>query len=483
MGEGDCHTVPISPDNMRVPFFPVRDMFSLFLPSQNPQPERGVVISVATAQHDPLQDATGRLALRKASLRLVPLIALGYCAAYIDRVNISFAAVQMNRDLHFSASIYGLGAGLFFVSYTLCEVPSNLLLVRFGARRWLARIMLTWGLLAIGMMFVRTPIQFYVMRFLLGIAEAGFFPGVVFYLTEWFPPGYRARTLSRFYVALPLASTVMGSLAGGLLALNGRLSLAGWQWLFLVEGLPPLALSVLLWKYLPDKPADASWLDVEERAWLERRLAESAEGTLAPSDAAADLRAVVSDPRVWMIASFFFCELTTLYGWAFSAPVILQADTGFTIGQVGVVIAIYGLIGAAAMLLGAMSSDRTGERYRHIGLPMLLMAFGFIIGGLSTHPWMAVPAFALTVIGYNAAQGPALSLPSSFLSGRVSAIGYAFMNMIGMVGGFIGPYWMGRARDLTGNYQRGLLTLAVPSLIAAILIYLLKQRTTRTVSE
>jgi ACS family tartrate transporter-like MFS transporter len=415
--------------------------------------------------------------LRKASLRLVPLIALGYGAAYIDRVNISFAAVQMNRDLHFSASIYGLGAGLFFVSYTLCEVPSNLLLVRFGARRWLARIMLTWGLLAMGMMFVRTPIQFYVMRFLLGIAEAGFFPGVVFYLTEWFPPEYRARTLSRFYIALPLASTVMGSLAGGLLALNGRLSLAGWQWLFLVEGLPPLVLSVLLWKYLPDTPADAAWLEPKERAWLERRLAESAEGTLAPTHTMADLRGVVADPRVWIIAGFFFCELTTLYGWAFSAPVILQADTGFSIGQVGVVIAIFGLFGAAAMLLGAMHSDRTQERFKHIGLPMLLMAAGFVAGGLTTHPLLAVPAFALTVIGYNAAQGPALSLPSSFLSGRTAAIGYAFMNMIGMVGGFIGPYWMGRARDLTGNYQHGLLTLAIPSFTAAVLIYVLKRRT------
>ena len=181
----------------------------------------------------------GRSALRKASLRLVPLIAFGYGAAYVDRVNISFASMQMNRDLHFSATMYGFGAGLFFLSYALCEIPSNLLLVRFGARRWLARIMMTWGLLAIGMMFVRTPFEFYSMRFLLGMAEAGFFPGVVFYLTEWFPPAYRARTISRFYIALPLASTVMGSLAGGLLSLNGRLFLAGWQWLFLVEGLPP----------------------------------------------------------------------------------------------------------------------------------------------------------------------------------------------------------------------------------------------------
>ena len=191
----------------------------------------------------------------------------------MDRVNISFAAVQMNRDLHFSASIYGLGAGLFFVSYALCEVPSNLLLVRFGARRWLSRIMLTWGIIAMAMLLVRTPVEFYCMRFLLGMAEAGFFPGVVFYLTEWFPPEHRARVISRFYIALPLASTVMGSLAGSLLSLNGNLSLSGWQWLFLVEGLPPLILSVLFWRYLPDAPQDAAWLTDPERTWLLGKLA------------------------------------------------------------------------------------------------------------------------------------------------------------------------------------------------------------------
>ncbi len=418
----------------------------------------------------------GRSALRKASLRLVPLIAFGYGAAYVDRVNISFASMQMNRDLHFSATMYGFGAGLFFLSYALCEIPSNLLLVRFGARRWLARIMMTWGLLAIGMMFVRTSFEFYSMRFLLGMAEAGFFPGVVFYLTEWFPPAYRARTISRFYIALPLASTVMGSLAGGLLSLNGRLSLAGWQWLFLVEGLPPLALSYLFWKYLPDSPADAPWLSSSERTWLQAELATAASHTRSSTHSIADLRAVIADQRVWMIAFYFLCQLTVLYAWAFSAPVILQQLTGFTIGKTGALIAGIGLLGAASMLLGALHSDRTGERPLHIAIPMLLMAAGFLVGSLTHHALLAVIAFTVSVIAYNAAQGPVLALPSAFLSGRTAAIGYAFMNMIGMFGGFIGPYWMGRARDLTGNYQRGLLTLAVPSILAACLILLLPRQ-------
>lgn len=422
----------------------------------------------------PEELATGRSALRKASLRLIPLIAFGYCAAYMDRVNISFAAAQMNRDLHFSASIYGLGAGLFFVSYALCEVPSNLLLVRFGARRWLSRIMLTWGLIAMAMMFVRTPVQFYCMRFLLGMAEAGFFPGVVFYLTEWFPPEHRARVISRFYIALPLASTVMGSLAGGLLALNGKLSLAGWQWLFLVEGVPPLILSVLFWRYLPDAPQDAAWLTDRERIWLQGELRSAAAHTLQSTHIGADLRAVLRDKRIWLIGVFYLCELTVLYGWAFSAPVILQSLTGLTVGRVGSLIAGMGVLGAVAMLLNARHSDRTHERPLHIVLPCLLMAAGFTVGGLTLHPLLVVAAFTLTVIAYNAAQGPSLAMPSAFLSGRTSAIGYAVINGIAMVGGFVGPYWMGRARDLTGDYQRGLLTLAVPCVLAAMLIYILK---------
>src|ERR1700676_5516375 len=204
-------------------------------------------------------------AYRKASLRILPLIALGYGAAYIDRVNISFASLQMNRDLNFSATVYGFGAGLFFLSYAACEVPSNLLLYRFGARRWLARIMVTWGLVAMAMVYVRTPTQFYVARFFLGMAEAGFFPGVIFYMTQWFPPELRARSITRFYIAWPLSSVVMGVLAGALMGLVGRLGLAGWQWLFAIEGAPAVILGVIFFLLLPDGPATARWLTEPER--------------------------------------------------------------------------------------------------------------------------------------------------------------------------------------------------------------------------
>jgi len=430
---------------------------------------------LSTAPPSAYVDSTGRSAIRKATLRLVPLIALGYGAAYMDRINISFASLKMNADLGFSPVVYGTGAGLFFISYAFCEIPSNLLLVRFGARRWLARIMLTWGIIAIGMLFVRTPIQFYTMRFLLGVAEAGFFPGVLFYLTQWFPPEYRARTISRFYIALPLSSTVMGSIASSLLALNGRLHLAGWQWLFLVEGIPPLILSIVFIRQLPDKPSDAGWLTTSECEWLESRLASAESESHEIENLWSDLATTLTNVRVLLLGVFFLCMLTVLYAWSFSAPAILTQLTGASVGFVGMIVATMGLFGAAAMLLTAAHSDRAGERRLHIAIPCLLMASGFVIGALTHIVAVAIVAFALTVIAYNACQGPALTLPSTFLRGRSSAIGYATINMIGMFGGFIGPYWMGVARQLTGDYQRGLLTLAIPSALAAGIMLILSR--------
>ncbi len=422
-------------------------------------------------------ESIGRSAIRKASLRLVPLIGLGYGLAYMDRINISFASLQMNQDLGFGPLVYGTGAGIFFLAYGLCEIPSNVLLVRFGARRWLARIMLTWGILATGMLFVRTAPEFYIMRCLLGMAEAGFFPGVVFYLTQWFPPEHRARVISRFYIALPLSSTVMGSVAAALLSLNGRLHLRGWQWLFLLEGLPPVLLSVVFLRLLPDRPAEAKWLTAPERTWLERRLAEAesrSQQSPAQANLGRDLKTALGDARVWLLGIFYLCILTVLYGWSFSAPAILIQITHRSVGEVGAMIAVMGLLGAAAMLATAWHSDRSGERVLHIAIPCLLMAFAYATGALTHSPVLAVAAFALAVVAYNASQGPALALPATFLSGRSSAIGYAAIVAIGIPGGTLGPLWMGFARQWTGDYQRGLLTLAAPSAVAAGLIFLLR---------
>ena len=447
---------------------------------------RSISFTAVREDADSSTEAIGRSAIRKASLRLIPLIALGYGAAYMDRVNISFAALQMNRDLHFSATIYGFGAGLFFLSYAACEVPSNLMLYRFGARRWLARIMVTWGLIATAMLFVRTPQQFYLARFLLGMAEAGYFPGVIFYLTQWFPPELRARTISRFYISLPLSSALMGLIAGMLLNLNGRLGLAGWQWLFLIEGIPPILLGIAFLLLLPDTPADAKWLTEPEQNWILRRVRE---GVPAAHHSGAIFHALV-DPRVWQLGIFDLLMLGTTYGYMFIIPQIIQRSTHLGVTQVGFITAGLGLLGAPAMLLGASYSDRAqrqsrtaknqaNDRYWHIIPSCLLVAAGLAICGLSTAPRVVLPALSLVSIAYYAMQCPFWSLPPSLFTGKSSAAAIATVNTIGITGGFLGPYFMGIAKDLTGDYQRGLTTLALPMLLAAGIMFYLSRTTHR----
>ena len=422
-------------------------------------------------------NSIGASALRKASVRLIPLIAIAYGVAYTDRVNISFAALQMNRDLHFSASSYGLGAGLFFLSYAACEIPSNLLLYRFGARRWIARIMFTWGLLAMGMMFVRTPLEFYIARFLLGMAEAGFFPGVIFYLSQWFPANVRARTVSRFYVALPLSSVFMGAIAGALLNLQGRLGLAGWQWLFLAEGLPAVILSVIFLAFLPNTPTEAGWLTAEERDWLLNQL-RADNSAIGEQHAEGALRAILN-PRVWQLGIFLLCIYIGFYAFSFSAPLLIQQATGLSNTNVGFVIAIMGVLGALGMVLNGQHSDRAGERYLHLVVPCVLIAAAFFVGGLTVAPTFAIPAYAIIFIGFNATGGPSWAIASSFLTGKSAAAGIATANTIAIIGGFLGPFWMGRARDFTGNYQSGLLTLAVPAIAGAAILLVMRHRAIR----
>jgi ACS family tartrate transporter-like MFS transporter len=432
--------------------------------------------------------AIGASAMRKATLHLIPLIALGYGAAYIDRVNISFASLQMNRDLHFSATVYGFGAGLFFLSYAACEVPSNLLLYRFGARRWLARIMLTWGLLAIAILFVRTPWQFYTARFFLGMAEAGYFPGVLFYLMQWFPPDLRARTISRFYISLPLSSALMGLVAGALLNLNGRLGLAGWQWLFLIEGIPPVLLGIAFLLLLPDTPAHAKWLTEAERSWIIRNANQASPETAHHTES---IRHALLDSRVWQIGIFELLMLGTTYGYIFIVPLLVQQSTHLSIAKVGYITAGLGLLGVPAMLLGATYSDRAerhdrltkrraDDRYWHIIPGCVLMAVGLAICGLSTAPIIVLPALSLVFIAYNAIQGPFWSLPPSFFTGKSSAAAIAAVNTIGITGGFFGPYYMGLAKDLTGDYQRGLITLSIPMLLAAGVMLYLRRKAQRS---
>ena len=435
-------------------------------------------IDAPAANEAARQVAIGASAQRKAAWRLLPILSIGYCLAYMDRVNISFASLRMNSDLHFSATIYGLGAGLFFIGYALCEVPSNLLLLRFGPKRWLARIMFTWGLLAAAMMFVRTPLEFYGLRLLLGIAEAGFFPGVIYYLTLWFPAAMRARAVSRFYVALPLSSVVMGSLAGWLLGLQGKLGLAGWQWLFLLEGLPAALFSLVILGLLPDRPEQAQWLSIEEKDWLKHQLAE--DSSYAHLGHQAGVLEALLSPKVWLIGLFFFSALTCSYSYSFSAPAMLQAATGWSVGKVGALVAAFGVAGALSMLLGGTHSDRTGDRALHCIVPCCVMAASYFVASYGRPGWLVVVALAVSFAAFNALQAPALAVPTQFMAGRAAAAGIAAMNTITMFSGFVGPYWMGVMKDRTGFYWFGLRGLIIPSLMAATAMFVLTRSLARS---
>ena len=410
-------------------------------------------------------------ALRKASWRLLPLLGLAYGVAYMDRINISFASLRMNQDLHFSASVYGFGAGLFFLSYAVLEVPSNWMLVRFGARRWLARIMLTWGVLAMAMMFVRTPTQFYAVRFLLGAAEAGFFPGVIYYLMQWFPADQRAQAISRFYIAGPIGGVVVAALAGPLMGLQGQLGLAGWQWMFLIEGLPALVLSAVFLAALPNRPADAAWLTGEERSWLTGAMA--AESATAAGDAAHSFASAFRDPRVWLLGAIQCCLLTCAYGYIFSAPAIMQEATGLALPQIGIIMALIGLLGVPALLLAAWHSDRTSERIWHTALGFVALGLGLVILGLAYTQASVFLAYTLVILANFALNGVVWAVPSDLLKDRAAASGVAAIGAMGISGGFIGPWAMGLARDHTGDYHAGLMALSLPCLLGFILILLL----------
>lgn len=405
--------------------------------------------------------------LRRVSWRLIPFLFVLFIANYLDRVNVSFAALQMNRDLGFSGAAYGLGAGIFFVGYVLFQVPSSLLLARVGARRWIAAITMAWGCLASGMMFVRGPASFYVLRFLLGAVEAGFFPGVILYLTYWFPVNARARAVARFMTAIPVAQIVGGPVSGWLLDLHGRAGLAGWQWLFLLEGLPSIALGALVLGYLTDRPEEAVWLTPEARAGLIERLRDGHSPGPAPKVPLEDLFAM---PAVWQLAGVWILMVLVGYGQLLWLPQIIKGASGLSNFAVGVLSAAPPLAAAVAMVWIAEHSDRTGERRRHVALPCLVTAAGFAAtAAVRQSPLLATAALTLVAIGIAGSFGPFWGLATAALTGPAAAGGIALVNAIGNVGGFAGPYVVGIVKDATGGFAGALVTFAVLAAVAGLL--------------
>lgn len=406
--------------------------------------------------------------LRKARWRLLPLLSICYLVAYMDRANISFAAKTMNRDLHFSPQTYGLGAGLFFLSYALLEVPSNRLMLKFGARRWLSRIMLTWGLLAGAMVLVRSAHEFYGARLLLGCAEAGYFPGALYFLSQWFPRATRGRAISLFYVSLPMSTIVMGSLAGALLGLDGRLGLRGWQWMFLAEAAPAVVLSAVIWFGLPDDMASARWLSGEERLAITAELERDQRFDGAASE--GNIWDALRNRRVWMMGVVTFFELGMVYAITFSLPIVLGQSTGWNATWVGYLIAWTGIAGAALMVGGAWMTDRSLQPQRYVVSGFVLIAAGALAAGLHLNGWSGAGALLFMMLSFYSIQGPMLRVMTTIVPGKGAALAIGTANMCGIAGGFFGPYWMGWMREVTGGYAYGIGALCVPMLLAAVVM-------------
>jgi MFS transporter, ACS family, tartrate transporter len=407
--------------------------------------------------------------VRKVVRRLIPYLFICYIVNYIDRINVGYAALEMKTDLGFSDAVYGLGASMFFVGYVLFEIPSNLIMQRVGARLWIARIMISWGAISSCMMLVKTAHAFYLLRFLLGAAEAGFFPGTILYLTHWIPAKERARAVALFLTSTALSGVIGGPLSGLLLKLSGMHGLAGWQWLFLIEGIPAVALGIATLAYLDDRPEQARWLTPEERDWLARTIrAENEEKQLRHS---YTLLKALTHPKVWSLCLLYFSIIISFYGVVFWLPQILKNFSGLSNVMVGVVSAVPYFIAAVAMVLIGNHSDKRGERRRHVALPMLAGAVGLVLSGVLQHhsPLFAFFALCLAALGIWSTLGPFWSMPTEFLSGTAAAGGIALVNSIGNVGGFVGPYVVGYVKEQTGDFAGGLFVLAATLLLGSVL--------------
>ena len=413
-------------------------------------------------------DDVRRAAVRKVSWRLLPLLFALYIASFLGRTNLGVASLQMNRDLALSATAYAFGAGVFFFGYALFEVPSNLILARVGARVWIARIAITWGIAASAMMFVRGTTSFYALRFLLGLAEAGFFPGIIWYLGCWFPERERARAISWFMIGIPLAAVIGGPVGGALLSLSGRLGLAGWQWLFLIEGLPSIVLGVVALRWLTDKPEDATWLTPEQREWLTGEMRrERATGAAAER---ADVKRALLSGVTWWLAVLYLFALAAELGPIFFGPILVRDALALGDAGTGLVMGAIGIAGVAGMLVNGSHSDRTGERFVHSAAPLVVVAAGFAMIGLGGGPAWTIAGLVLVSIAINAFLPAFWCIPSAMFTGTAAAAAIALINSIGNLGGYLGPMLLGRAKDATGSYSTGMLILGGLALAAAAML-------------
>jgi ACS family tartrate transporter-like MFS transporter len=407
----------------------------------------------------------------KITWRLIPLLFICYIIAYIDRINVGFAKLQLQDvlgvDERIFGSVYGLGAGLFFIGYFLFEVPSNLILQRVGARIWIARIMIVWGIVSSTMMFIGSTTAFYSVRFLLGVAEAGFYPGVILYLTYWFPDKERAHTVALFATGTVIAGIVGSPLSGAILELHGFGGLEGWQWLFLIEGIPAVLIGVVVIFVLPDRPGKARWLSPAEKDWIQSRLDE--DSINSKGTAHLRLSEVFMSGRIWLLCLIYFLLTVGIYGYEMWLPSIIKEFSGLSYSIVGLINAIPYVAAIVAMLAIGYHSDRTGERRWHVAGAAFAAAAGFGFSAYLQNPYLAFMALLIALVGLKSAMGPFWALSTTFLSGTAAAGGIALINSVGNLGGFVGPTLVGVINDKTGSIVMSLWILGGALLLMGIL--------------
>lgn len=413
----------------------------------------------------------------RASRRIIPLMILLYMVSFLDRVNVGFAALTMNADLGFSPAIFGWGVGIFFIGYFIFEIPSNVVIEKVGARLWICRIMLTWGLISGAMAFVGGETSFYVLRFLLGAAEAGFAPGMILYLTYWFPADLRAKYYGTYFIAIPLASVIGAPVSAYLLGFDGHLGLKGWQWMFILEAVPALLLGIAVLWLLPDGPTKARWLSDDEKARIAACLKRDREESHA-SDAHHALWPALRDPRVLLMAAIYFGIVIGLYGISLWLPQMVKG-MGFTNHETGWIVSAVYVVAAIAMPLWGWSSDRTRERIWHTSLASFIGAVGFIGGAYLHSPALVILSLGLAAVGTYVAIVPFWALPPTFLGGTAAAGGIALINSTGNLGGFVGPSIVGWVKDTTQSYSAGMAALAVALVAAGVLTLVVRLQLTR----
>ena len=407
--------------------------------------------------------------MRRVFLRLIPFLFILYVCAYLDRVNLSFAALSMRRDLGFSGTVYGAGAGLFFISYALFEIPANLILLRLGPRRWMAIIMVAWGIVSSAMALIHSSFGFYLLRFLLGVAEAGFFPGIILCLTRWFPAAHRARAFALFITAAPAAGVIGAPVSTLLLRLDGLANLAGWKWLFIGEGAPSIILGIATFFILTDSPEQAHWLSPPEREWLVAEVSAHHHHAHATHVGHA-FRSLA----VWMLAAIYFAMSVAFYALTLWLPIVVKSHTHSGDLSVIALTTVPYVLAAACMLLVARSSDLTGERKWHLITCLIAAAVAFIASAAITSPIPSLVAIFLATGLVWGTVAPFWTFPAYLLRGTAAAAGIAFVNSVGAVGGFTGPYIMGLASDLTHSFRAALFVTGALLIVAAIVASRLK---------